>query len=93
VEYLTKYVVPGLTFVLIVCGVYFVIRCALLMFHFTKLKTLGALRRGQPASAEMVDTEMLVMRDKRHMGTSTVLAILSAAAIYGINWYVKNGMK
>jgi uncharacterized membrane protein YdcZ (DUF606 family) len=91
VEYLTGYVVPGLTFAVIACGVYFVIRCVLLVFHFAKLKTLGALRRGQPASAAMVDTEMMVMRDKRHMGSSVMGAILMAAAIYGINWYVKHG--
>jgi hypothetical protein len=91
-KFLTKDVVPVLTVLVVMCVLYFVVRCILLVFHFAKLKTLRALHRGQPSSAQMVDTEMMVMRDKRHMGSSVMGAILIAAAIYGINWYVKNGM-
>jgi hypothetical protein len=89
--FLSKYLVPGLIMALIACVVYFALRFVLLVIHAAKLKTLGALRRGQPSTTEMVDTEMLVMRDKRHMGSSVAGAIVLAAAIYGVNWYIKHG--
>lgn len=90
--FLIRYVEPVLIMLLIVCVVYFVVRCVLLVCHFGKLKTLSALRRGQPSTSEMVDTEMMVRRDKRHMTSTTMAAIVIAVVICGINWYAKHGM-
>ena len=91
-ELLRHYVKPGLILVLLVCIALLVFRCILLVYHSGRLKTLNALRGNKPSTTEIVDTEMMVMRDKRHVASTTMATIVLAVATYAINWYLKHGM-
>jgi len=85
-DFLLQYVRPGLIILLGVCVVCFVLKWVLLFLHFSALKIISMAKRNMPASREVLDAEVVVIRDKRHIVSLAVAMLVIFACLYGIGW-------
>jgi hypothetical protein len=91
-DFLLQYVVPGLKILLWVCGACFILKWALFFWHYYKLNVLNVGNRNMPATREMVDAEVKVIRDKRHIVSLVVAMLVIIACLYGIDWFRRQSL-